>query len=154
MTDFLLSSANMITRKMTPFFHLLFEFYSLVYFIFIFQDLQNSVPWGPCPPLHYVLVCKIHIYMPKTTLSSLLTWLCFFYIKFTNFWYIKSSVPNLTPIWTRSHGLRRCSVKKGVLKNFINSTGKRLCWSPFLIKLQPFRPTTLLKKDSNTGAFL
>ena len=50
---------NMITRKMTPFFHLLFEVYSLVYFIFVFQDLQNSVPWGH--PLHYVLVCKIHI---------------------------------------------------------------------------------------------
>ena len=30
----------MITRKMTPFFHLLFEVYSLVYFIFVFQDLQ------------------------------------------------------------------------------------------------------------------
>ena len=25
------------------------------------------------PSLHYVLVCKIHIYMPKITLSSLLT---------------------------------------------------------------------------------
>ena len=37
----------------------------------------------------------------------------------------------------RSH--QRCSVKKGVLKNFKNSTGKRLCWSLFLIKLQAFR---------------
>ena len=37
------------------------------------------------------------------------------------------------------------------LKNFTNFTGKHLCWTLFLIKLQPFRPTTLLKRDSNTG---
>ena len=41
---------------------------------------------------------------------------------------------------------RRCSVKKGVLKNFANFTGKHLCWSPFLILLQVFRPATLLKR--------
>ena len=29
-----------------------------------------------------------------------------------------------------------------------------LCWSLFLIKLQPFRSATLLKKDSNIGVFL
>ena len=37
--------------------------------------------------------------------------------------------------------------KIGVLKNFANFTGKQLCWSIFLIKLQAFRPTTLLKRD-------
>ena len=42
----------------------------------------------------------------------------------------------------------------GVLKNFANSTGKHLCWSLFLKKLQAFRPTTLLKRDSYTGVFL
>ena len=31
---------------------------------------------------------------------------------------------------------QRCSGKKGVLKNFANFTGKCLCWSLFLIKLQ------------------
>ena len=46
---------------------------------------------------------------------------------------------------------RRCSVKKGVLKN---CAGKHLCWSLFLIKLQAFRPATLLKRDSNTSGFL
>ena len=30
----------------------------------------------------------------------------------------------------------RCSVKKGVLKKFVNFTEKHLCWSLFLIKLQ------------------
>ena len=29
-----------------------------------------------------------------------------------------------------------------------------LCWGLFLIKLQAFRPVTLLKRDSNTGVFL
>ena len=35
--------------------------------------------------------------------------------------------------------------KIGVLKNFIIFTGKRLCRTHFLIKLQVFRPATLLK---------
>ena len=30
------------------------------------------------------------------------------------------------------------SVKKGALKNFVNFSGKHLCWSLFLIKLQAF----------------
>ena len=29
-----------------------------------------------------------------------------------------------------------------------------LCWSLYFIKLQALRPTTLLKRDSNTGVFL
>ena len=48
----------------------------------------------------------------------------------------------------------RCFVKKGALKNFENFTGKYLCWSLFLIKLQAWRLATLLKKDSNTSVFL
>ena len=43
---------------------------------------------------------------------------------------------------------RICSVKKVVLKNFANFTGKNLCWSLFLIKLQFQGPATLLKKTS------
>ena len=34
-----------------------------------------------------------------------------------------------------------------VLKNFANFTGKRPCWSLFLIKSPSFRPATLLKTD-------
>ena len=30
----------------------------------------------------------------------------------------------------------RCSLEIGALKNFANFTGKQLCWSLFLIKLQ------------------
>ena len=36
--------------------------------------------------------------------------------------------------------------KKGVLKNFANFPIKYPCWSLFLIKLQVFRPATVLKK--------
>ena len=42
----------------------------------------------------------------------------------------------------------------GVLKNFVIFTGKHLCWSLFLIKLQALRPAALLTRDSNTGVFL
>ena len=41
---------------------------------------------------------------------------------------------DLLGLFRRSHW--RCSVKKGVLKKFGNFTGKHLCWSLFLIKLQ------------------
>ena len=44
--------------------------------------------------------------------------------------------------------------KKAVLKNFSVFTGKHLCWSLFLIKLQAFRSATSLKRDPNTGVFL
>ena len=49
---------------------------------------------------------------------------------------------------------QRWSVKKGVHKNFGNFTRKHLSWSLFLIKLQVFRPATLLKRNSNTGVLL
>ena len=36
--------------------------------------------------------------------------------------------------------------KLGVLKNFVNSTGKHLCWGLFLIKLHTSRSATLLER--------
>ena len=47
----------------------------------------------------------------------------------------------------------RCSIKKAVLNNFAIFTGKHLCWSLYLIKLQDFSPATLLERDSNTSVF-
>ena len=44
--------------------------------------------------------------------------------------------------------------KIDVLKNFVISTGKHLCWSLFLIKLQAFSPASSLKRDYNAGFFL
>ena len=37
--------------------------------------------------------------------------------------------------------------KTGVLKNFANFTGKHLCWSLFLIKLQVFQVCSFIKKS-------
>ena len=39
-------------------------------------------------------------------------------------------------------------MKKDILKSFSKFTGKHLCWSPFLIKLQAFRPVFFLKKET------
>ena len=41
---------------------------------------------------------------------------------------------------------QRCSVKKGVLRNFTKFTGKHLCQSLFFNKVPGLRPATLLKK--------
>ena len=49
---------------------------------------------------------------------------------------------------------RRCSVRKAANKDFTIFTGKLLCWSLFLIKLQALRLTALLKRKFNTGVFL
>ena len=43
--------------------------------------------------------------------------------------------------------------KIGVLKIFAIVTGKHLCWSFFLIKLQAWEPATLSIGDSNTDVF-
>ena len=44
--------------------------------------------------------------------------------------------------------------EKAALKTFALITGKHLCWSLFLVVLQAFRAATLLKRYSNTSAFL
>ena len=50
---------------------------------------------------------------------------------------------------------KRCSMKKGVPRNFPKFIGKHLCQSLFFNKVASLRPATLLKKrDSGTGVFL
>ena len=83
---------NMITRKMTPFF--IYPSSSISWYVLLLHFKTFCV---------FFLFCKIQIYMPKMTLSSLLTWISFLYTKFANFSYI-CSAPNLIPIWSRSHG--------------------------------------------------
>ena len=91
---------SMITRKIILFFfHLLFKLVLLVYFILHFTTFK--IQFYGVPSLCCVLVCTIHIYMPKMTLS---TWI-FFYMKFVHFWYLTCSFPNLILIWPQSHGL-------------------------------------------------
>ena len=44
-------------------------------------------------------------------------------------------------------------IQNEVLKNFVNFTGKHLRWSLFLIKLQTWKPATLLKETSKQFIF-
>ena len=41
-----------------------------------------------------------------------------------------------------------------IFKNFAKFTGKHLCWSHFLVKLQVLRPATSFRRDSSTGISL
>ena len=45
-------------------------------------------------------------------------------------------------------------IKISVDKNFAIFTGKHLCWSPFLRRLQVLKRASLLKGDSDKGVFL
>ena len=49
---------------------------------------------------------------------------------------------------------RRCSVKKGALRNFAKLTGKDLCQSLFFNKVAGLWPVTLLRKETLAQAFL
>ena len=49
---------------------------------------------------------------------------------------------------------RRYFIKKAVLQSFAIFTWNHLCWGLCLIKLQPFRPVTLLERNSSTGQLL
>ena len=57
-------------------------------------------------PLYFLLVCKKYVYMPKMTISSLLTQIFFFYIEFARLWYITCFVPKLKASWPQSHGFK------------------------------------------------
>ena len=48
--------------------------------------------------------------------------------------------------WSVRSSDQRCSIEKGVLKNFAKFTGKYLCQSLFFNTVAGLRPTTLLKK--------
>ena len=54
-------------------------------------------------------------------------------------------------LWLSGNSHQRCSVKKGVLKNFSIFTEKNLRWSLFSKELQAWMPASLLKRDPNTG---
>ena len=49
---------------------------------------------------------------------------------------------------------QRCSMKKGVLRNFTKFTGKHLCQSLFFNKVADLRLATFLKRGSGIGVFL
>ena len=62
------------------------------------------------------------------------------FLKFS--WFLRHIVLNLLLLFRSSH--QRCSVRKGVLRNFAKSTGKYLCQSLFL---------NFIKKETLTQVF-
>ena len=58
---------------------------------------------------------------------------------------------NSEPLKKSKSGRLQLFFELSGIKNFAIFTGKHLYSGPFLIKLQVFRPTTFLKRDSNTG---
>ena len=67
-----------------------------------------------------------------------------------------TSVPCIAVfLWIICRGShRRCSLRKGVLRNFAKFTGNHLYQSLFFNKVAGLRPATLLKRNSGTGLFL
>ena len=53
--------------------------------------------------------------------------------------------------YRRSH--QRCSIKKALLKNIAIFTGKHLCWSLFLIKLEDLRACNFIKRETSPQVF-
>ena len=60
------------------------------------------------------------------------------------YFYISSNRDTL--FWCNRSSHRRCSIEKGVLKNFAKFTENHLCQSLFFNKVEGLRPKTLLKK--------
>ena len=61
------------------------------------------------------------------------------------FWIVQSR-GTLTKLGALRSSHWRCSVRKVVLRNFANFTGKHLCQSLFFNKIADLRPATLFRK--------
>ena len=64
------------------------------------------------------------------------------------------SLSGVMLVFITTEAAKRSVLKKAFLNIFGNFTGKYLCWSLFLIKLQFLRAAILLKRDSNRVVFL
>ena len=69
-------------------------------------------------------------------------------------WYSKAFLFFLFVLWSNRNSLRRCSVKRGVHRNFTKFTGKRLCQSLFFNKVAGLSLQLYWKRDSGTDVFL
>ena len=69
-----------------------------------------------------------------------------------NFAFLLNTLLHKRTSFRSSH--KRCSVRKGVLRNFAKFTGKYLCQSLFFNQVSVLWSATSLKRDSGTGDFL
>ena len=88
---------------------------------------------------------KSHILYIKEVSSSNSYWNLWFLL-ITKHWTVnvRNIAQNIYDLYGSSH--QKCSVKKGVLKNFAKFTGKHRSQSLFLNKVAGSTPATLLKK--------
>ena len=75
----------------------------------------------------------------KESLKQLLEWAAYYFTS-REIWYL----PPENTMNRNSH--QRCSVRKGILRNLANFTGKQQCQSLFFNKFASLRPATSLKK--------
>ena len=121
----------------------LFQAFSLIHYMRSdFNDLNILVYW------HSENVKKV-VFNPKLILVPRLRGLKTGLIAETS--HINHILPRCfkDTFWYRI-SQPRCTIKKGVLKNFVITCVGIL----FLIKLQAFIPVTLVKIDSNTGVLI
>ena len=112
----------------------------------LFLNLQVSQLGRREPPTHFFMTLNgsLKPCISKTLLAQ------------SHLWKNKNNVWNLAKVKNKVNKLdgvflfrirhRRCSVRKGVLRNFGKSTGKYLCQSLVLNKFAGLRPATLLNK--------
>ena len=106
--------------------------------LFSIQLLFSAVTW---------------IWSQSSKKTGLLMWRGLSYIRSQDPPFYLTDLHNKSLIALGSEAVvQRCSVTKGVLRNFAKFTGKYLCQSLFLIKLQALQ--LYQKRDSGTGAFM
>ena len=102
----------------------------------------------------YLTMSLMILFMSGMSVWSKLDWLPITYllnlfIGFLTTSYLWLCYLNCT-VWKKQPPKVFCK-KKSVLKNLAIFTGKNLCWSLLLIRLQAFKRATLFKRDLNTG---
>ena len=99
--------------------------------------------WHGCSPINLLYIFRTPFY--KNTSGGLLLYLGPCQISVMNFFllFVVNYFCKKVPFRSSHH---RCSVRKGVLRNFAKFTGKHLWQSLFFNKVAGLRPATLLKK--------
>ena len=125
-------------------------------------SLMKLLGWRPC---NFIKERLQHRYFPVNNVKFFRThfftehlWWLLLYVVWANIAPVENvSCAMLSQLYLDNIVRSTCLqmvFKISVLKNFANFPLKHLCWSFFLIKLQPWGRATLLKRNSNTGAFL
>ena len=133
----------------------------------IFRSSRSQMFFKIGVPKNFAIFTGKHLFWPlqaffyrtPAVADSRLSWQQIFF--FSWIWYLLQTVRNgfcSELLW--KHELKRqrqplkLCCKNGILRKFMSFTGKHLCWSLFLIELQTFRPSALLRRGSNTDVFV